>query len=51
MKKKSNMPFLFKAMGGFKVTMLLSIVMAAISAILSIYAYTYVYTITEEVVG
>lgn len=51
MKKKSNMPFLFKAMGGFKVTMVLSIVMAAISAILSIYAYTYVYTITEEVVG
>lgn len=51
MKKKSNMPFLFKAMGGFKLTMLLSIVMAAISAILSIYAYTYVYTITEEIVG
>ena len=51
MKKKSNMPFLFKAMGGFKITMVLSIIMAAISAIMAIYAYTYVYSLTEEIVG
>ena len=51
MKKKSNMPFLFKAMGAYKITMVLSIIMAAISAIMSIYAYTYVYSITEEIVG
>ena len=51
MKKKSNMPFLFKAMGGFKITMVLSIIMAIFSAIMAIYAYTYVYNFTEEIVG
>ena len=51
MEKKSNMPFLFKAMGGFKITMVLSIIMAAVSAIMAIYAYTYVYSLTEEIVG
>ncbi len=51
MKKKSNMPFLFNAMGVYKITMVLSVIMAAISAIMSIYAYTYVYSLTEEIVG
>ena len=51
MKKKSNMPFLFKSMGGYKITMVLSIIMAAVSAIMAIYAYTYVYSLTEEIVG
>ncbi len=51
MKKKSNIPFLFNAMGSFKITMVLSIIMAAISAIMAIYAYTYVYNLTEEIVG
>ena len=35
-------------MGLFKITMLAAVIFAAFSAILSIYAYTYVYTITEE---
>ena len=51
MKKKSNMPFLFKSMGGYKITMVLSIIMAAVSAIMAIYAYTYVYSLSEEIVG
>lgn len=51
MKKKSNMPFLFKAMGAYKITMVLSVIVAAISAIMSIYAYTYVYSLTEEIVS
>uniref|UniRef100_I5AX07 ABC-type multidrug transport system, ATPase and permease component n=1 Tax=Eubacterium cellulosolvens (strain ATCC 43171 / JCM 9499 / 6) TaxID=633697 RepID=I5AX07_EUBC6 len=50
MKKKSNLPFLFRAMGPFKISMLMSMLLAALSAISSIYAYTYVYRITEEVV-
>jgi len=48
MKKGQNIGFLFRSMGLFKITMLASVVFAAFSAILSIYAYTYVYTITEE---
>lgn len=50
-KKKSNLPFMFKAMGGFKFFMVLSIVFAALSAAASIYAYTYVYSIAEETVS
>jgi ATP-binding cassette subfamily B protein len=38
-------------MGGYKITMVLSIIMAAVSAIMAIYAYTYVYSLTEEIVG
>ena len=37
-------------MGGYKITMVLSIIMAAVSAIMAIYAYTYVYSLTEEIV-
>ena len=51
MKKKSNMPFLFKAMGLFKICMVLSVILAAFSAIASITAYTYVYTIIEEILS
>jgi ATP-binding cassette subfamily B protein len=51
MKKKSNMPFLFKAMGLFKICMVLSVILAAFSAIASINAYTYVYKIIEEILS
>ena len=51
MKKKSNMPFLFKAMGLFKICMVLSVILAAFSAIASINAYTYVYKIVEEILS
>ncbi len=51
MKKKSNLPFLFKAMGPFRICMFLSIVFAAASAIVSIKAYTYVYLIAEELIA
>ena len=51
MKKNSNMPFLFKAMGWFKLCMVISIILAAFSAVASINAYTYVYKIVEEVLS
>ena len=51
MKKKSNMPFLFKAMGLFKICMVLRVILAAFSAIASINAYTYVYKIIEEILS
>ena len=50
MKKKSNMPFLFKSMGPFKITMVFSIIFAAFSAIENIYAYTFVYKIAQELI-
>ena len=50
MKKQSNMPFLFRSMGPFKITMLVSIVFAAFSAIENIYAYTFVYKIADVII-
>ncbi|MCR5435654.1 MAG: ABC transporter ATP-binding protein/permease [Treponema sp.] len=50
MKKKSNMPFLIKSMGPFKITMVFSIIFAAFSAIENIYAYTFVYKIAGELI-
>ncbi|MCR5766813.1 MAG: ABC transporter ATP-binding protein/permease [Treponema sp.] len=50
MKKKSNMPFLIKSMGPFKITMVFSVIFAAFSAIENIYAYTYVYKIAGELI-
>ena len=49
MKTKSNMPFLFKSMGAFKITMAFSIIFASLSAVENIYAYTFVYKIADEV--
>ncbi|MCR5213407.1 MAG: ABC transporter ATP-binding protein/permease [Eubacterium sp.] len=51
MKKKSNMPFLFKAMGGFKICMVISILLASLSALASIYAYIYVYKIADLIIS
>ncbi len=51
MKKKSNMPYLFKAMGPFKISMFFSIVFAAFSAVENIYAFTFIYKITEQLVA
>jgi len=50
MKKTSNFPFLFKSMGPFKISMVMSIILAACSAVASIYAYTYIYGIAEEII-
>ena len=50
MKSKSNLPFLFRSMGAFKITMLISIIFAALSAIENIYAYTFVYKIAEVII-
>ena len=50
MKEKSNMPFLIRSMGPFKITMVFSIIFAAFSAIENIYAYTFVYKIAQELV-
>lgn len=51
MRSKSNLPFLFRSMGAFKITMLISIVFAALSAIENIYAYTFVYKIAEVIIS
>ena len=50
MKNKSNLMFLFRSMGGFKISMIFSIIFAALSAIENIYAYTYVYKIAGLVI-
>ena len=50
MKGKSNLPFLIRSMGPFKITMVFSIIFAAFSAVENIYAYTYVYKIAQELV-
>ena len=50
MKGKSNMPFLINSMGPFKITMIFSIIFAALSAVENIYAYTYVYKIAQELI-
>ncbi|MCR4580656.1 MAG: ABC transporter ATP-binding protein/permease [Treponema sp.] len=51
MKKKSNMPYLFKAMGPYKISMFFSIVFASISAVANIYAFTFIYKITDLLVA
>ena len=50
MKGKSNLPFLIRSMGPFKITMVFSIIFAAFSAVENIYAYTYVYKIAQELI-
>ena len=50
MKQKSNLPFLIRSMGPFKITMVCSIIFAALSAVENIYAYTFVYKIAGELV-
>lgn len=50
MKKKSHMTLLFKEMGAFKLTLLVSIMFAAISAYVSLRAYTYIYFSADEVI-
>ena len=51
MKNKSNMLFLIRSMGAFKISMIISIVFAAFSAIEGIYAYTFVYKIAELLIS
>ena len=50
MKKKSHMTLLFKEMGAFKLTLLVSVMFAAISAYVSLRAYTYIYFSADEVI-
>lgn len=50
MKKKTNLKLLFKTMGVFKITLMVSVLFAAVSAVCNIYAYTYVYRTAEEVI-
>lgn len=49
-KKKSSIPFLIRSMGPYRITLVLSIVFAAMSAVASLYAYTYIYDITKELI-
>lgn len=50
MKKKGALAQLFGHMGKFKITMAVSIICAAISAVLSLSAYTCVYNVAKEIV-
>jgi len=49
MKKNKHMGLLFKEMGAYKITMVLSIIIAAIGAYVSLKAYTYIYDSAAEV--
>ncbi len=51
MKKNKNLGFLYRSMGPFRITMLLSVIIAGISAVVNIYAYTHVYRIMEEIIS
>ena len=48
--KKNHLNLLFKEMGAFKVTMVLSIIVAAISSYVSLKAFEYIYKASEEVI-
>ena len=50
MKKKTDLKLLFRTMGAFKATMALSIIFAALSAVMNIYAYTHIYRAADEVI-
>jgi len=50
MKKKSHMGLLFNEMGAFKITMILSIIVAAVGAYVTLRAYGYIYDAAEEVI-
>ena len=50
MKKSNNMAFLIKSMGPFRISMVMSVIVAGISAVVNIYAYTYVYRLMEHIV-
>jgi len=51
MKKNKNLGFLYRSMGPFRITMLFSVIVAGISAVVNIYAYTHVYRIMEEIIS
>ena len=51
MKKNKNLGFLYRSMGPFRITMLFSVIIAGISAVVNIYAYTHVYRIMEEIIS
>ncbi len=51
MKKKANLGLLFQTMGIYKLTLVISVLFAALSAVLNIYAYTYVYLTAEEIIS
>ena len=51
MKKQTNLKLLFETMGVFKITLVISVLFAAVSAVCNIYAYTYVYSTAEEVIS
>lgn len=50
MKKKTDLKLLFNTMGRLKITMVLSIIFAALSAVMNIYAYTHIYKAADEVI-
>ncbi|MEY8413552.1 ABC transporter ATP-binding protein [Lachnospiraceae bacterium 62-26] len=49
MQRKNSLGFLLKEMGAFKITMVISIIIAAGSSYVSLRAFTYIYKAAEEV--
>lgn len=50
MKKNNHLGLLFKEMGAFKITLFISVIIAAIGSYVSLKAYTYIYLSVEEVI-
>ncbi|MCR4696002.1 MAG: ABC transporter ATP-binding protein/permease [Lachnospiraceae bacterium] len=50
MKKNVNLKLLFNAMGPYKITLILSVIFSAISAVVNIYAFTFVYKAANEII-
>lgn len=50
MKKKTDLSLLFDTMGRFRITLAVSVIFAALSAVMNIYAYTYIYKAADEVI-
>ncbi|MBP3796738.1 MAG: ABC transporter ATP-binding protein [Ruminococcus sp.] len=50
-KKKTDLGLLFKTMGAYKITLVISVIFAALSAVVNIYAYTYIYKAADEIVS
>ncbi len=50
MKKNINLKLLFNTMGAYKITLFLSVIFSAVSAVVNIYAYTFVYKAANEII-
>lgn len=51
MKKKTDLSLMYETMGPFKITLAVSVLFAAVSAVMNIYAYTYIYQAADEIIS